>query len=104
MSGYVFFIGAISYFLGMRVLFFNYEMKRSPTGFKDFKSYKMRKFTTFLCLLLSIIVLAIGYPKSGASTGFNFFTLCMLIVFLFPIVYIIYLIKKDADNEHGRLG
>lgn len=97
MVKYVFIIGALSCFLAMRIIFFNYEMKRSPLGFKDFMQYRMRKVTVIICSLLSLIVLSIGVHEAGG--GVSPFLFFFVFVFLIPIAYVVHLVRKDSNSN-----
>ena len=95
MATFVFAVGSISVFLLFRVLLFNSELKRWPTGYKDFMSYRMRWVSVFLGFTYSLIVFFIGYPKSGHYSGFSFFLMFLLVLFLLPLLYLLYLKRKD---------
>lgn len=101
MSGFVFGVGAISIFIFFRVLLFNTEIKRWPNGYKDFMSYKMRKFSIFIITFYSLIVFMIGFPKSDHGHGFSFFLLFLLSLFSLPILYLFHLIRKDKNDKSG---
>lgn len=98
MTVFVFAVGSISVFILFRFFLFNAEMKRWPTGYQDFMSYRMRWVSILLGSIYSLIVFFIGYPKSGHSSGFSLFLFFLLIVFLLPLLYLAHLKRKDNEK------